>query len=73
MFRVCVDIGGTFTDCVVLDDKGNLEEFKAPSTPADFSLGVIYAVDTHGQSPWHFIIQASLDLNPDILAISRTQ
>jgi N-methylhydantoinase A len=41
MFRVCVDIGGTFTDCVVLDDEGNLIEFKAPSTPTDFSQGVI--------------------------------
>jgi len=45
MFRVCVDIGGTFTDCVVLDDKGNLSEFKAPSTPADFSLGVLNALE----------------------------
>ena len=45
MFRVCIDIGGTFTDCVVLDDKGNLTEFKAPSTPADFSLGVINALE----------------------------
>ena len=45
MFRVCVDIGGTFTDCVVLDDKGNLSQFKAPSTPADFSLGVLNALE----------------------------
>jgi len=26
-------------------------------------------VDTHGQSPWHFTVQASLDLNPVVLAI----
>ena len=45
MFRVCIDIGGTFTDCVVLDGKGNLSEFKAPSTPADFSLGVLNALE----------------------------
>lgn len=44
MFRVCVDTGGTFTDCVVLDDKGNLNEFKSPSTPGDFSEGVINAI-----------------------------
>jgi N-methylhydantoinase A len=43
MLRACVDIGGTFTDCVVLDDKGNLTEFKAPSTPTDFSQGVLDA------------------------------
>lgn len=44
MFRVCVDTGGTFTDCVVLDDDGKLSEFKAPSTPKDFSIGVINAL-----------------------------
>jgi N-methylhydantoinase A len=44
MFRVCVDTGGTFTDSVVMDDKGNLAEFKAPTTPGDFSEGVINAL-----------------------------
>ncbi len=44
MFRICLDIGGTFTDCVVLDNKDNLAEFKAPSTPADFSQGVINVI-----------------------------
>ena len=44
MFRSCIDIGGTFADCVVLDDRGNLGEFKAPSTPADFSEGVLNAL-----------------------------
>ena len=44
MFRVCVDTGGTFTDSVVMDDKGNLTEFKAPTTPGDFSEGVINAL-----------------------------
>jgi len=44
MFRVCVDTGGTFTDCVVLDDSGNLKEFKAPSTPPEFSEGVLNAL-----------------------------
>ena len=37
------------------------------------AVSIIATVDTHGQSPWHFIIQASLDLNPDVLAILRTQ
>jgi len=45
MFRVCVDTGGTFTDCVVLDDGGNLTEFKWPSTPGDFSEGVLNALE----------------------------
>ncbi len=44
MFRVCIDTGGTFTDCVVLDENGDLYEFKSPSTPVDFSEGVINAI-----------------------------
>ena len=45
MFKVCVDTGGTFTDCVVLDDTGSKREFKAPSTPEDFSIGVVNAIN----------------------------
>lgn len=41
MFKVCIDTGGTFTDCVVLDDQGRKREFKSPSTPQDFSIGVV--------------------------------
>ena len=41
MFRVCVDIGGTFSESIVLDEKSKFHEFKAPTTPSDFSEGVI--------------------------------
>ncbi len=41
MFRVCIDTGGTFTDTEVLDAEGDLREFKAATTPEDFSLGVL--------------------------------
>jgi N-methylhydantoinase A len=41
MFKACIDTGGTFTDCVVRDDQGTMLEFKAPSTPPDFSVGVV--------------------------------
>jgi N-methylhydantoinase A len=34
-----VDIGGTFTDCVVLDGEGSITISKTPSTPDDFSVG----------------------------------
>ena len=44
MYRVCVDIGGTFTDCVVSDEQGNLRQFKAPSTPKNFEQGVMDAL-----------------------------
>ena len=43
-YIVGVDIGGTFTDCVVVDDEGAVTVGKAPSTPADFSLGVVDAL-----------------------------
>jgi N-methylhydantoinase A len=44
MYRVCVDTGGTFTDCVVLDGEGGLHQFKAPTTPEDFSEGVLNTI-----------------------------
>ena len=31
--RVGVDIGGTFTDCVVIDESGKINTFKESSTP----------------------------------------
>jgi len=39
-----VDIGGTFTDCVVVDEDGSLSLGKALSTPDDFAIGAIDAV-----------------------------
>jgi len=37
-YTIGVDIGGTFTDCVVLDQQGFLAVGKALSTPRDFPL-----------------------------------
>ena len=39
-----IDIGGTFTDCVVVDEEGRVTTGKAPSTPADFGEGLIAAL-----------------------------
>jgi N-methylhydantoinase A len=39
-----VDIGGTFTDCVLVDDGGTITLAKVPSTPQDFSQGFLDAV-----------------------------
>ena len=36
-FLVGVDIGGTFTDCVVLGRGGGITATKSPSTPANFA------------------------------------
>ncbi len=44
MTVIAVDSGGTFSDCVVLDGDGRITIAKAPSTPADFSVGVVNSV-----------------------------
>ena len=41
---VGVDIGGTFTDCVVLDRHGRITATKSPSTPPDFAEGMLAAL-----------------------------
>lgn len=45
MYRVCVDVGGTFTDCLVLEEKGELRQFKSPTTPQDPSLGFLACLE----------------------------
>lgn len=41
MFKVCIDTGGTFADCVILDRDANLQEFKSPRTSPNFPGGVM--------------------------------
>ena len=41
---VGVDIGGTFTDCVVLDRRGRIAATKCPSTPENFADGMLAAM-----------------------------
>ncbi len=40
-----VDIGGTFTDCVVVDSDGDVILAKSSSTPEDFSQGFMNALE----------------------------
>src|SRR2546427_9495699 len=40
-YIIGIDTGGTFTDCVVIDAGGRIITAKAPSTPDDFSEGVM--------------------------------
>lgn len=44
-FRVGIDIGGTFTDAVVITSDGEMHIFKSPSTPADSSIGLFNCLD----------------------------
>ena len=43
--RVSIDVGGTFTDCLVLDEKSNLTQCKVPTTPSDPSDGFMHVLD----------------------------
>lgn len=45
MKRIGVDVGGTFTDLIFVDEaKGRVAVYKTPTTPADPSLGVMNGV-----------------------------
>lgn len=54
MYRVGIDVGGTFTDVVAVDDGGRVTLAKAASTPADPSIGVLdglaHLAETLGQA-----------------------
>jgi N-methylhydantoinase A len=41
MYRIGIDVGGTFTDLVAIDEAGATMLAKVPSTPDDPSLGVL--------------------------------
>ena len=44
-FYCGIDIGGTFTDCVIVDPDGRMTIAKSPSTPPDFSKGFMNALE----------------------------
>jgi N-methylhydantoinase A len=44
-FRICIDIGGTFTDLTVIDESGGVNVFKSPTTPDDYIDGMINALE----------------------------
>src|SRR5712691_11431842 len=43
-FRIAIDTGGTFTDCVWRDSSGQLRMLKVFSTPADPSQAIVDAL-----------------------------
>src|SRR6478609_6060192 len=45
MFRIGVDVGGTYTDLVATDESGRTVFAKSPSTPADQSIGVMAGLE----------------------------
>ena len=53
-----IDIGGTFTDLVLMDDGGNISTAKAPTTPGELEKGVFDAVA---------VVAGTLNLAPEEL------
>lgn len=63
-YQVCIDIGGTFTDCLVSDSDGSISIFKSPTTPGEFEKGFInvlhVAAEGYGKHPDHFLKEIDL-------------
>lgn len=63
-YQVCIDIGGTFTDGLVSDDKGEIAIFKSPTTPGEFEKGFInvlhVAAEGYGLAPVEFMKRIDL-------------
>lgn len=54
MYHVAIDIGGTFTDCAVMDERGRIVcAAKSPSTRADPSDGVLEALRVAAEQLGH--------------------
>ncbi len=51
MKQMTIDVGGTFTDCLVLEESGQLQRFKASTTPDDPTRGFFDAV---GKAAAHY-------------------
>jgi len=45
MYRIGVDVGGTYTDLVATDETGRTVFAKSPSTPSDQSIGVMAGLE----------------------------
>lgn len=63
MFNVGVDVGGTFTDSVAIDEQGNLHIGKAPTTTEQIANGVMASLEDLAHN-------AKRDL-PDLLRDTR--
>jgi N-methylhydantoinase A len=72
MYRITIDVGGTFTDCLVLDGSGALRQFKSPTTPADPSIGFLNALtkaaEGNGLALEAFVRQVELIIHGTTLA-----
>jgi N-methylhydantoinase A len=73
MYRITIDVGGTFTDCLVMDAGGALRQFKAYTTARDPSEGFLAAVGKAAAAYGHadlttFLADVSLIIHGTTLA-----
>jgi len=58
-YKIGVDVGGTFTDFLLVDNQGRAKVYKSPSTPADPSIGFMAGIEEmakdHGVSVKDFL------------------
>lgn len=71
-YRVGVDVGGTFTDLVLVDANGKVQAFKSPSVPSNPTEGVLAAVElaarTLGSSTEAFLPDVELFVHGSTVA-----
>ena len=60
MYRITIDVGGTFTDCLVMDGAGALRQFKASTTPRDPAEGLLAAITKAAAAYGHDDLRAFL-------------
>jgi N-methylhydantoinase A len=62
--KIGIDVGGTFTDFLLMDEECNSRMYKVLSTPDDLSVGVVTGLSElakeRGQTPQQFLAQVEI-------------
>lgn len=73
-YRLGIDAGGTFTDFILADRSGNVQLFKAPSTPQDGTIairnGLAQIADAIGRTPAEIVGDCDLCINGTTVALN---
>lgn len=70
-FKVAIDVGGTFTDCILLDGKGNYSIAKVPTTPDDPIKGIFSSLKTVAETERNIKLEELLE-RCDALIVGST-